>query len=268
MSLISRLHRNPLHNTAHYHPYMARYHEEGFTVLDHYRHLRQILFIYQALEIKLQDPAFSPKLPDDLDLSFALNRSAAIQNDLAFLKPLIPLVYQNEILPATREYAEQIRSIDVSTNEGRNQLFSHFLIRILGDLFGGQGLKSCAITAYQKAGIYQDKDPVPGTEQYHFRPGALKDFSSWLNRLELNDEQENDIVRHADDAYQKHINLFSDLESTRPASAVPKPFTAKTSVAQNTSSFFSCNTLTKAAAVGALALSTGLVITAAITRLT
>lgn len=268
MSLLAKLHRNPLHKVAENEAYMARYRTEGLTLLDHYRHLTQLLPIYEALERKLANPAFSPALPDEL--SFALNRSAQIRKDLEYLKPFVPNEHTDEILKVTRAYVDEINEMDPTTETGRSQIFSHFLVRILGDLFGGQHLKSYALEAYKRhpgGRVYQERQPHPGTEHYHFRNGALKDFTAWLNRLEFGDGVEDSLASLADAAFQRHIDLFKELESTRPVSAAFTAARVQTSVARNSAGFFSCNTLAKAAAAGVAGLAIGAMIVTATYRL-
>ncbi len=262
MSLISALHKHPLHNKAHYQPYLARYHAPDLTLLDHYMHLKQVLPIYQALEKKLRSKNFSPALP--AHLSFALSRSAEIEKDIAFLKPHIPADKQDIQLESTKVYVDQLDAIKMQDKKVQTLLFSHFLIRILGDLFGGQGLKNCAVDLYKREKIYLPEMPTQGTRFYSFPKDALKDFSAWLNALKMDKKEENEITDIATDAYQKHIDIFIELEKKRSTTDKLHKPVIKTGAAQNSSSFFNCRNFAKAAVVAVVA---GVAITTTINRL-
>lgn len=245
MSLLTRLHQHKLHNAAHYRPFLERYHKENFTVRDHYRHLKQILPIYEALEKKVAHTDFQPRIPEHL--AFALARSNEIKQDIVYLEGIYPEFKSIRTLPATNTYVDMLNGLDVTTPEGSTAIFSHFLLRILGDLFGGQGLKGGAIEAYKRAGIYSEATPAAGTLTYQFRKDALKDFSKWLNDLKLDNEDA--IVDVATDGYQRHIDIFNELEATRVTRAT------------NSASFFACANLVKAVAAGtAITVTAGLVL--------
>lgn len=255
--LIARLHQHPLHDTAHYQPYLARYHNENFQLLDHYRHLLQLLPIYRAIEVKMREADFHLILPEHLH--FALTRSKEIEKDLDVLAQLIPNAQSNQLVKATSDYASLIDQLDVSTQEGKNTIFAHFLLRILGDLFGGQGLKQ-GVTDALKRGWY-NPEGNDGRAFYVFPDKALNDFAAWLKAE--SSEHDDAIVNFATDAYQRNINIFIELEQTRVA---PKPAHSQqlASISKNASSFFNCSNATKIA-VG-VTLAAAAVTTAVISR--
>lgn len=247
--LIARLHQHPLHNVAHYKPYLERYHHDTFRLLDHYRHLQQLLPIYQALEAKLLHSDFVAILPEHLH--FALTRSKEIEKDLAALASLIPNVQSNQLLDSTQAYVTYLNSLDPSTPQGLSTLFSHFLLRILGDLFGGQGLKQGVTDALaRESSNCQDEF---GRQFYVFPERALQNFSRWLK--DFNEIDEEAVVESATNAYQRNINIFDELEATRAI-----PVNRLASISRNASSFFNCSNITKAVAIGAATLATGVVI--------
>lgn len=260
MSIITTLHQHPLHNTAHYQSYLKRYHQTDFTALDHYRHLKQVLQIYQALETKISDPAFSPKIP--VEFNFVMSRSKEIEKDLAYLEAKISINNRDEKLTSTETYVEELKKLDPKKDGDHQKIFTHFLIRILGDLFGGQGLKDGAIEAYQREKIFDESQPDLGTSFYKFPKNALMDFSTWLNMLILNEAEMKSI---GTDSYQKHINIFLELEKTRASGVELKPVT-KVAVAKNSASFFNCGRLGTAVAVGTAVLGAGLLITNTLNR--
>lgn len=252
--LIARLHQHPLHDTAHYKPYLARYHHESFQVLDHFRHLQQLLPIYRAIEAKLREAEFDLILPEQLH--FSLTRSKEIEKDLAVLAPLIPNAQLNQLVKATTDYVTLINSINASTPEGKNTIYAHFLLRILGDLFGGQGLKKGVTDALSRGSFNCEGNQ--GVAFYVFPDKALQHFSTWLNQEPTNNDDA--IVAIATDAYQRNINILDELEQTRIA---PKPTLNQqlASISKNTSSFFNCTTATKIAVgvTAAAALTTAIV---------
>src|SRR5262249_693340 len=163
--------------------------------------------------------------------------------------PISSIKKQNNILQSTQAYVDQLEKLNLTTPEGQIEILTHFLIRILGDLFGGQGLKNCVRTAFQREGLKDEN--YSGTSFYCFKENALKDFSNWLNSLKELDE--NKIIGIATDAYQKHINIFQELESTRTTPGI-KPVLP--SLAKNSNALFTCRNIVIAA--GFLTVGTGI----------
>jgi heme oxygenase len=258
MSLISKLYKHPLHNTAHYKPYVARYHESDFSIADHYRHLQQILPIYRILEQKVTHPDFVYTIPEHL--SFATLRSDEIEKDIQFMESRFPhLTKLNTTLPATDTYTQSLNKLNPSNPDDHETLLAHYLIRILGDLFGGKGLKTGVTDALKRASTYDDQQATAGIQFYTFPDKALQEMTKWVNGLKLDNEVQDQIAEIATDAYQKHIDIFDELEATR---SKQKGY----SVASNQASFFNCSSATKIAVGGALTLVAGFAVAAAAAR--
>jgi len=128
--------------------------ENSLTLLDHYRHLCQLLPIYEVLEKKIADENFNPPLPTEpLNLIQALKQTDKIRNDLRFLRQHIYAREQNVLLETTEEYLDRLEALEVKKDENANEVLAHYLVRILGDLFGGQKIKSCIASMYERSQI-------------------------------------------------------------------------------------------------------------------
>jgi len=247
MDIISQLHRNALHDVAHYKAYLERYHKDSLTLIDHYRHLRQLLPIYQLIESLMKTIELPAPLPTELN--FLLERSKEIESDLAFLAPHVPAMYRDEITNSTQQYCDYLNTLDKNDVTACTEIFIHYLIRILGDLFGGQGLKKCVLDLYKHYTIFPTENEE-GVKFYCFGKNTLKDFAAWLRQIEVGKDE---LDKFGTSAYQKNIAIFDELEATR----------MKLSQTQNY-----CNLFKKAAVVGTAALVTGAVLATTYTRFT
>lgn len=113
--------------------------------LDYWRLLGQYLPLYAALE----DATEAAAARSELAAAFhdpRLARAGAIRSDLAARfgtdKPEIDGVSLTALLPATREYAERIRTASVPA------LLAHHYLRYLGDLSGGQAIGALVARHY------------------------------------------------------------------------------------------------------------------------
>lgn len=198
-----------LHKFAEGMPFLKRYQiPDDLTLRDHYLHLYQLLPIYQLLEdkMKLADKSFNLSA----EFSDLLDRAKSIQFDLNFIFQHLPQkIKQIVILPATQAYLSYLNQLNPDTD--LNAILGHFLVRILGDLFGGQQLKDYVALLYKTNGI----DASGGTEFYTFRDHMLKNFTqSWLNHPpEMIDEDE--VVTFANESFDYHIAIFDALEKSR-----------------------------------------------------
>lgn len=205
MSNLSKLHiqTREMHQVTERHDFLIRY-KDKVTALDHYRHLCQLQPIYEALEIHLKQDSFIPKLPEDL--SELLMRSEKIKADISALEPHIPKQYRNPvILAATLDYVKALQNMQLNA-----EIFAHFLVRILGDLFGGQAIKRYVRSMQARENIVfkNENDPV---NFYLFSDKMLTRFSKWFEDYFLTD----DVIGFAKQAFEKHIAIFNELESTR-----------------------------------------------------
>lgn len=252
-------------------PFLKRYlgkAEGELTLTDHYRHLRQLKHIYDTFTELMSSASFAPQLPDELKL--LLQRGANIQSDLDFLRPHVTAENRDEILPATKDYAAYLREIPISNDSERNkELLINFLVAILGDLNGGQFLKTCVRKLYERSGVYSVDLPDNGVRFYSFAKGTPDLLTNWLKTFitfneicdneEENaqnfDESANILGDGAVQAFTMQAAIVDELEQTRAANAVLQKAPV---VSRNNATLFSCNSSMKVAA--AVALTTGVAV--------
>ena len=203
MTIITLLHRNVLHQAAHDEPYLKRYHSIELTLLDHYRQLYQLLPIYEVLEEKLKAKNFTYQLPEKH--RHLLARSDEIRNDLMFLRPRV-LSQGGECVLTLESTHLYLKAIEAMTSD--HDIFIHFLVRVLGDMFGGNGLKKCMTDLCQAQHLAAEK----AVNFYTFKEGALKEFSQWLNEFAFEKET---VDAPAKTAFQYNIDILKALETTR-----------------------------------------------------
>lgn len=254
-------------------PYLMRYLGNAtgeLTLLDHYRHLRQLKTIYDTFSELMTSSAFTPQLPPSL--AGLLQRGANIQHDLDFLSPHVTDDNKDDILDSTQQYADHLRQIPLeagSTNN--NELLINFLVSILGDLNGGQFLKTYVKRMYERNGIFSKDAPDNGVRFYSFEKGTTDNLTNWLKSfITFHDEQAEDAVAYDEDAEllgKGAVNAFTmqsaivdELEQTRPGT--PALRQSETSVARNSSTLFSCNNTWKVAAAATATVAVGLVLAA------
>lgn len=259
MGILSRLRSgtNELHVITENKSYLVRYKKDELTLLDHYRHLSQLLLIYQAIEKKLKNQNFLPKLP--VELAYLLNRSEEIKKDLKFLEPFIAKGKKDFFFKTTKSYEQYIDQMKIN-----NEIFSHFLVRILGDLFGGQKIKGDVIRLYQRKGIFSEDHLEKGVHFYCFREKALGQFINWLNQQQL--ENESNLVDYGNDAFRQHIFIFDELEQTRVESGIQAEIEKKLIQLFQTQQYY-CNFFKKAAAAGVAVVATSVVLTSFYSRM-
>jgi len=209
-----------LHEETENKPFLVRYRGNELTLVDHYRHLTQLFPLYQTLESKLQDPNYSLPIPEKLH--YLLDQSKKIAADLQFIEPHIPHQYKNQLLKSTETYVDYLKKLDIKDNA--NEIFGHFLVRILGDLYGGQQIKRYVLNLFRRKelNLNNEQDDKQGVTVYSFPTNlltpdddALPNVTRWLNHLSCSTENEDKIVASCNDAFQRHIPLFDELESTR-----------------------------------------------------
>jgi len=166
------------------------------------RLLRSLLEIYQALEDGCRRHARHPLLAE-LPLA-DLWRSEALRRDLDALVP-------DRIMPTASalEYADRLALL---ASEDPALLAAHAYVRFLGDLHGGQILR----TIVARALALRDGEGLAfyalGDEsQVHARATALREA---LDRIGAADGiAARRIVTEACDAFERHIRMFEALAS-------------------------------------------------------
>lgn len=156
--------------------------------------------LYAALEEGIDahadDPAIAPiRLP-------ALYRTDALARDLA----VIANVPAPALAPATRAYVERL---DAIARERPVLLAAHAYVRYLGDLNGGQVLRKIVARSLNLA------DGV-GTSFYEFGDdeavAALNEaLRGGLDALPLSAPDADAVVREAQHAFDRHVQLFEEL---------------------------------------------------------
>ena len=169
--------------------------------------LANLYFVYSTLEAELV------KHRDHRVISLIyfpeLNRKANLEEDLAFY---YGDNWQSEIAPseAGRDYIARL--LEISNSEPA-LLVAHAYVRYMGDLSGGQGLKSIVRSALE---LPANK----GTRFYEFDAfssiGAIKEFKEKyrdaLNSLPVDAELEAKIVAEANTAFTLNRDVMHSLE--------------------------------------------------------
>lgn len=169
--------------------------------------LANLYFVYSTLETELLRHRDHPIV--GLIYFPELNRQANLEQDLAFY---YGDHWQAEIAPseAGRIYVDRLKEI---SNSEPALLVAHSYVRYLGDLSGGQGLKSIVRSALE---LLSDR----GTEFYEFDAfasvGAIKEFKERyrdaLNCLPVERELIEQIVAEANTAFALNCEVMHSLE--------------------------------------------------------
>lgn len=224
---------NRLHQLVHAKPFIAQYSKGHVTLDDHYRHLSQLLAIYAVIEDKIKDQLFSIEIPPELQE--LVDRKKLIEADLDFLRPRVfksvrcaPLAY------STMQYIEYLRKLNISDDESNDILLAHFLVRILGDLSGGQSFKGYVRKLYETKGLDSDK----GTAFYEFSEDMPKKCNNWLNSLTSGEQKlyEDEsrmqfIINAANQSFTTHIKIYDELKGSSPPINYSRFFVAGGTVA-------------------------------------
>jgi heme oxygenase len=159
--------------------------------------------LYRALEDELVRNRAHPSL-EWMDLG-ALTRAGRLDADIAGLRT--PADAAAAPRPATREYVERIHTCG---REAPQLLIAHAYVRYLGDLSGGQILRSIVSRMLGTAG--QD-----GTSFYEFP--EIADVDAFKRRFRANLDATADadaaqrIVDEAKNSFILHARLFKELET-------------------------------------------------------
>ncbi|PZO23308.1 MAG: heme oxygenase [Leptolyngbya foveolarum] len=161
-------------------------------------------YIYSAMEEELEKHKDHPVVSK---IYFpVLNRKATLEEDLAFY-------YGNNwkeqisLSKTGKKYVERIREISANQPE---LLVGHSYTRYLGDLSGGQILKTISQRAMNLTGS-------DGVAFYEFptiedEKAFKANYRESLNEAPVDDETANAIVEEANDAFGLNMELYQELE--------------------------------------------------------
>jgi heme oxygenase len=169
------------------------------------RYTEQLWFVYQALEGSAEqlaaDPVAGPFIRPELA------RTAELERDLDHLHADAGWREAVRPLPATETYAARVREV---AREWPGGYVAHHYTRYLGDLSGGQVIRSVA----EKTWGFAAKGD--GVRFYVFaeisNPAAFKrDYRSWLDALPAGHEERLRIVDECKRAFSLNSAVFTDL---------------------------------------------------------
>lgn len=162
--------------------------------------LRQSLPVYEALESACRDVGNDPRIATILDSK--LDRTAALNADLETHRTAGH--YYDTLVAATQEYVDELRACAGNAPA----LIGHHYVRYLGDLSGGQIIKTMVRRHY---GVED------GLSFYEFdidKPKVYKDeYRAALNALPLTDEDRSVALAAATRAFDLNHRIFLDLEA-------------------------------------------------------
>lgn len=162
--------------------------------------LRQSLPVYEALEAACRGVGADPRLSAILDPR--LDRTAALRADLA-----VHAAHGHAcdvVVPAVSAYVDELRACESDPAA----LIGHHYVRYLGDLSGGQIIKTMVRRHY---GIEE------GLSFYDFefdKPKVYKDdYRAALDTLPLGDADRDSALAAATRAFDLNHQIFLDLEA-------------------------------------------------------
>jgi heme oxygenase (biliverdin-producing, ferredoxin) len=169
--------------------------------------IANLYFVYSTLEAELLRHRNHPVV--GLIYFPELNRKASLEKDLVFY---YGDNWREQIAPsaAGKIYVDRLKEI---SNSEPALLVAHAYVRYLGDLSGGQGLKSIVRSAL-------DLPSDRGTQFYEFDAftsvGAIKEFKvryrDTLNSLPVDSELIEKIVTEANKAFALNCEVMHSLE--------------------------------------------------------
>jgi len=209
-NLLATLHQLPEHNQAEETPFVLRMRLKSGkpSQLDAIHHLQQLYHLYVAMEKRLQ--GFS----DDSRLSYFnqapwANRSALLKNDIEEMRALIPASQKSALEPLDKIYlAFETAIADIEASDELD-LLAFYLVRCLGDVFGGQHLQGYTNKTF--------KGHELKGEFYKSVKQEIRTISAKVKASEYISEK--DIPRFiskAKQVFQYHLDLFAEMETARP----------------------------------------------------
>lgn len=166
-----------------------------------------LFFIYSAMESCFD--ATEDSNVKALDYP-ELRRAKALKEDMQYY--FGDAADDVKMSPATQKYVDRVNAV------ARDQpylLVAHQYTRYLGDLFGGQMMSGMARNSLQL-------DEGFGTRFYEFEDiSSVKAFiENWyaeVNKLELSEQQKQEIIDEANLVFALNIEVFNELESSKRA---------------------------------------------------
>lgn len=178
---------------------------KGVVSRDNYSKLTSnFYFIYRAMEEEIDK-----LVPTNQCIGMIYNKSLKRQTELEKdLQYFYGDQWKNRInpSPATQTYVNRIREVATTTPE---LLVAHHYTRYMGDLSGGQILKQIAKTA-----LTLDDIPGNGLNFYDFplNPTNAKiQYRAILDELPLTFNQQQDIIKEANNAFALNMYMFDEL---------------------------------------------------------
>lgn len=164
--------------------------------------LSNLRTVYAALEAGLdRNP------PDSRLWRPELRRLAALERDLHHLRATT-CCDDEPLTAAATAYEARLR---VLAERDPKRLLAHAYLRYLGDLHGGQMLARMVRQQFRLEG-------AEGTAFYAFGEPAQvetlkREFRAGLDALDLTEQQADDFVAEACDAFRLHVQLFEELQA-------------------------------------------------------
>ena len=166
--------------------------------------LSNLYYVYDAMEQELnklrEDPLVGPIVMDEL------HRESSIGLDLRyFYGPCWRREMATKKCPSTDTYVHRIREI---AKEEPYLLIAHHYTRYLGDLSGGQILKSIAQKALnldQQGLAFYGFKRISDTKEFK------KQYRERLDSLDLSEYQVNALVAEANYAFRLNMYMFDEI---------------------------------------------------------
>ncbi|RDI43807.1 biliverdin-producing heme oxygenase [Aquicella lusitana] len=207
-----------LHDQLDKHPFLIRYAQDKFTLKDRYRHLCELLPIYEAIEEKMRNCTYGNELCSHNELSEVMERAKLIKEDLDFMREKSGITFTD--YPLAQKTSEYISAINKMTDP--EEIFAHFYVRILGDFHGGPLTKARVTALFKNRAMYSEDAPDAGVKFYTFNAETSPLFHQWLNNKKLAEKS----FDFANQAFKAHLDIFDELEQKRSSSSVIKNFSA------------------------------------------
>lgn len=173
---------------------------------DYRRLLEQFQALYDALESSLSRLADQPQVSRLYRAE--LRRGPALAEDLRDLHALEPDHPPASLVPATRDYVDRLQHL---ARHDPPRLLAHAYVRYLGDLYGGQLVGR---RLREQHGLSDSR----GTHFYEFGDAArvrslIGGFRAALDGLVLTPDQADDMVAEACEAFERHRQIFDQLQA-------------------------------------------------------
>jgi heme oxygenase len=212
MNLFSSLHQLPEHTEAENTPFVLRMRlkneDEAPSKLDAIHHMQQLRHLYQAMEERLKAFPGSERLSFFGKAPWA-NRSELLEQDIMAMRVRLSYSERAQLEPLEKIYQPFLEAVVTIEKSSELELLAFFVVRCLGDVFGGQQLKK-----------YNDQtfggEPLQ-SNFYDSVKANMRDITAYIKDESLMSEEEIEKFMPASKAvFQFHIDLFDAMESERP----------------------------------------------------